>query len=525
MQHELSYHILDGAVLDEVIGPIQRRYDLEEKPVYVVSRTYLDSFDNRLYSGGVQLWLEQKEGVTTLYQNGIPKSSPARRFALSESIPKTAGDLPNSPAREIISKLLGIRALMQQIEVKIRVYSFHILDDEKKTVLRVHVEDSECRMPGKGNYIACGSRLRIQPVRGYPEPLIQIKKIISKKSDFAIVEDGLFEQGLNLIGKRVCGYSSKISFRFDPAMASIIAARQIHFHLLEIVEANISGVKKDLDTEFLHDMRVAVRRIRSALTQIKGVFHSADVNRFKSRLAWVGKVTGPTRDMDVFLLEFERYRACLPERFRDDLNPLHDFLVSHQKMEHGVLVKKLNSPYFRTLIKELREFSENTTGQDDAPEAATPISELADKRIYKMYRRVMHDGKAVADDSPAEHLHDLRKECKKLRYLMEFFRSLYPEKKIRQLIKSLKHLLDNLGNYQDLEVQADKLRDYARQMVEEGDTPHDTLLAMGMLVDALLSKQQQAREEFADHFAKFSQPDNQKVFQKLFAPSNKKGKG
>jgi len=524
LQQELSYHILDGAVLDEVMGLIQKRYGLEEKPVYVVTRTFLDSFDNRLYSGGVQLWLEQRGVVTALYQNGIPKSAPARKFALPESIPKTADDLPDSPVREQITKLLGIRALMQQIEVKTSVHSFHLLDDEGKTVLRVNVEDSECRIPGKGCYLACGSRLRVLPVRGYPKPLAQVKKLIIKNTDLAQEEEGLFEQALNLVGKRVCGYGSKISFIFDPAMASAVASRQIHFHLLEIVEANIPGVKEDLDTEFLHDMRVAVRRIRSALTQIKGVFLSEDVNRFKSRLAWVGQATGPTRDMDVFLLEFERYGTCLPERFRDDLNPLHDFIESHQKKEHGELVKKLNSPYFRALIKELREFSENRAGLEDGPKAATPISELANKRIYKMYCRVINDGKVIDDDSPAEHLHELRKECKKLRYLMEFFRSLYPEKKIGQLIKALKQLLDNLGNFQDLEVQADKLRDYARQMVEEGDTPHDTLLAMGMLVDVLLSKQQQSRQEFAARFAKFSQQENKKVFKKLFAPNNKKDK-
>lgn len=525
MHQELSYHILDKSMLDEIVGLIQKRYGLEEKPVYVVTRTFLDSFDNRLYSGGVQLWQEQIDGEIALYQNGIPKCAPARKFALGESIPKTADDLPNSPVREQITKLLGIRALMQQIEVKSRVHSFHILDDEEKTVLRVNVEDSECRIPGKDRYIDCGSRLRVLPVRGYPEPFFRVKKLISKKTDLAQEEEGLFEQALNLVGKRVCGYSSKISFMFDPAMPSAVAARQIHLHLLDIVEANIPGVKEDLDSEFLHDMRVAVRRMRSALTQIKGVLAEEDVNRFKSRLAWVGQATGPTRDMDVFLLEFERYRECLPERFRRDLNPLHDFLENHQEKEHAELVKKINSPYFRVLIKELREFSENRAGQEDGPKAATPISELANKRIYKMYCRVMNDGKAISDDSPAEHLHELRKECKKLRYLMEFFRSLYPEKRIDKLIKSLKKLLDNLGSFQDLEVQADKLRDYAGQMVEEGETPHDTLLAMGMLVDALLSKQQRSREEFADRFAKFSQQENKKVFQKLFAPNNKKDKG
>jgi len=141
-----------------------------------------------------------------------------------------------------------------------------------------------------------------------------------------------------------------------------------------------------------------------------------------------------------------------------------------------------------------------------------------------MFQRVLKDGMEINDESPAESLHDLRKDCKKLRYLMEFFQHLYPGKKITRLIKSLKELLNHLGNFQDLEVQADKLREYARQMVDEGETPHSTLLAMGMLVDGLLRRQQQVRLEFAERFTKFSRPENQRIFKALFAPGSRKGK-
>ncbi len=525
MQHDISYNILDESALEQLIERIPKRYDLAEKPACEVTRIFLDSFDWRLYSGGVRLWVEQKHGATALWQTGVPNTASSVRVDKSKPVPVTADDLPSGALRDKISQLLEMRVLLPQIEVKSSVRTFAVLDDEKKTVLRLSLEESQSRTPGEGRYVACGSRLRLQPIRGYPEPLANINKIIRKQSDLSPVTDGLFEQAITAVGGELCPYSSKISFTFEPTMPSVVAVRDIHLHLLNIIELNVPGVKKNLDSEFLHDLRVAVRRMRSALTQVKGVFSKADVDRFKARLAWVGQVTGPTRDMDVFLLEFEQYRACLPERFRSDLDPLYDFLVSHQQIEHGVMVKKINSPHFRTLVKELRLFLENATEQSGALEAGTPIAELANKRIYKMYHRVMKRGQAIVDDSPAEHLHDLRKECKKLRYLMEFFRSIYPQKKIGRLINSLKRLLDNLGNFQDLEVQADKLRDYARQMVEEGETPHDTLLAMGMLVDGLLTKQQQTRSEFAERFAKFAKSDNQKVFRSLFEPNNKKGKG
>jgi CHAD domain-containing protein len=524
LQHDISYSISDDSELDKVLERIGKKYSLEEKPAQEITRVFLDSFDCRLYSAGVMLWVERNGGITSLHQTGVSHTPKSRRLEPSDAIPKTPDSLPNGPLQEKVSKLLEMRVLLPQVEVKSSVRTLVVLDEERKTVLRIYFENSSCRIPGKRGYTDCGGRLRLQPIKGYSEPLSKVTKLISKRSSLTPVKEGLLQQAINNLGNSLCGYSSKISFEFDPGMSSILAARDIHLHLLDVIEVNIPGVKNDLDSEFLHDLRVAVRRIRSALSQIKGVFNAEDLLRFKSRLAWVGQVTGPTRDMDVFLLEFEQYQNCLPERFRSDLDPLYAFLEKHQKMEHDVMIRKINSPHFRTLLKEFRAFLESASEKSGGSDADTPISELAKKRIYKMYCRVMKDGQAISDDSPAECLHDLRKECKKLRYLMEFFRHLYPEKKIGRLIKSLKQLLENLGNFQDLEVQADKIRGYARQMVEEGETPHDTLLAMGMLVDGLLTRQQQARNEFSDRFAKFAQPDNQKDFQSLFDRKKKKGK-
>nr|MDJ0861140.1 CHAD domain-containing protein [Gammaproteobacteria bacterium] len=116
-----------------------------------------------------------------------------------------------------------------------------------------------------------------------------------------------------------------------------------------------------------------------------------------------------------------------------------------------------------------------------------------------------------------EDLHELRKTCKKLRYLMEFFQNLYPPKEIKALIKALKVLQDNLGDFQDLEVQALNLTHFSEQMVDEGTVPPQTLMAMGMLVDGLSRRQHQAREEFAARFGQFAAEDIRSQFQTLFA--------
>ncbi len=78
----------------------------------------------------------------------------------------------------------------------------------------------------------------------------------------------------------------------------------IHIYqaLLDNINRNIPGVLADWDTEFLHDLRVAIRRTRSGLSLVKKVLPDAVVARFKRDFGLLGSLTGPTRDLDVYLL-------------------------------------------------------------------------------------------------------------------------------------------------------------------------------------------------------------------------------
>jgi hypothetical protein len=84
------------------------------------------------------------------------------------------------------------------------------------------------------------------------------------------------------------------------------------------------------------------------------------------------------------------------------------------------------------------------------------------------------------------------------------------------LVKQLKSLLDNLGDFQDLEVQAQHLHHFAEQMMQEGNAPAGTLMAMGVLIEGLHRRQQEEREAFAERFEQFAAAENQAVFKALF---------
>ena len=521
-----QYLLPDNWNIKKSIDFLTTGLSTEVEPEYQLKRTYYDSFDWRLYRGGITLIKDKGPSGEQISVSDLAEINPSFSLPFKRSMPCFAWDFPESSVKKKLAGLLDMRALLPLVDVLLQVTTIRLLDEERKTVLRMQLEEWHAGEVGKKPTSPIGIVLRLMPVKGYNQAYNDMQRYLADQFDLEPMDVVLFEEALSSIDRKPVDYSSKLNFKLQPESRADEVAKQIHLHLLNTLEQNIPGTKTDTDSEFLHDLRVANRRSRSALTQIKGVFSDEAIERFKSRLAWIGQITTPTRDLDVYLLGFHGYQASLPEAHQDDLEPLHRFLLAHQKMEHKTLVRRINSPHFRTLLKEWREFLEAPVSeQPSGPKGNMSVKSLADKRIYRMYKRVLEEGLAIDDASPHEMLHELRKSCKKLRYLLEFFQSLYPPKAVKKLVKALKGLLDILGDFQDFEVQAEKLREFAHQMVEEGEVPSDTLLAMGMLVDGLLKRQMQAREAFASRFEIFASEDNRENYRLLFTTKQRKPEG
>ena len=215
----------------------------------------------------------------------------------------------------------------------------------------------------------------------------------------------------------------------------------------------------------------------------------------------------------------EVYKQDLPEEIRADLDPLEEFLQGKQKLAHDRLVAILDSDRYRQLVEEWRSFlTEEPAGSLLARNAERPVRELASERIWESYRRMVKRGRALDDDAPAAVLHDIRIRGKKLRYMLEFFRSLYPEEAMGRLVAELKRLQDNLGDFNDYQVQSRSLQRFAAEMAAEGLAPVSTQLAMGRLLAHLDAGQAAERSRFAKRFARFASPENRETFARLFSP-------
>jgi len=217
-------------------------------------------------------------------------------------------------------------------------------------------------------------------------------------------------------------------------------------HLLMNRAAALAG-----DAEGIHQTRVAIRRLRSALRLFEPRLEPHVVSLFQDKLQRLGRVIGEARDWDVFCVEM------LPESFDQAENAewgqlIRDAAERRRKEADATSAGEVRSPLFTALILGLAAWAE--TGREE-------IGLLGDKRLERklvriapdlldrLFRKVRKRGRAVQPGASASELHPLRKSLKKLRYGVEFLASLYPKKAVKRLVKRMKALQQSLGVIND----------------------------------------------------------------------------
>ena len=516
MSESLDFLLPAGLGADDLLARVMHTFRHHAETPRILQRTWYDSFDWRLYAINSTLEDTRDGNEHSLVWRTLKGTQGDFRLKL-QKVPRFARDLPTGHFRDRLEPVLEMRELAPKLRIRSRVTTLRILNKDEKTVAYLVAEENTLPRQKGLRSGTLDNRVAVIAVRGFPKPGRELAKFLQEQG-LSPAQGDLMQTALSLFGEAPGSYSSKLDLKLEPAMRADQASKLILHRLLDIMLQNEAGTRIGSDTEFLHDFRVAIRRTRSALSQIKSVFPKQIVDRYKNEFAWLGQITTPSRDLDVYLLTFDEYRDSLPAHMQADIEPLRAFLLRHQKLENRALVKALDSARYRRIIQNWRHFLDQPVNERSTlKNAGRPVIEVASKRIWRIYRNAIKEGNAITAESPHEALHDLRKTCKKLRYMMEFFQSLYPSSDIKERIKVLKTLQDNLGDFQDYEVQVSTLKEFSHQMVAEGQVPPDTLLAMGILIDGLERRQHQAREEFSGRFIGFSQQDNQERFRQLFA--------
>jgi CHAD domain-containing protein len=511
MGNNVKYTLPDGYHQSQFLDELAVHFAVREEPVVVENYTLYDTFDWRLFNNALVLSVYGKH----LYLRKLAKNETIHSVETTR-LPVFLWDFPDCALKQYLAPLIKMRALLKLVDVHTRSTPYRVLNRDEKTVARVVYE--EIRSSPRRNAPVLMAYLWIKPLQGYTRYAQTLAKRFKAAGLRIEKEESLYFKTLATTGKEPGSYSAKMNIQLEPLMPAGDATRSILSFLLQIMQINQPYIEKDLDTEFLHDFRVSVRRTRSALGQIKSVFPEQATNRFKTDFAYVGKISNQLRDLDVYLLKEDSYKSMLPEDLRVDIEPLFEYLGKKRSQAFKKVVAGLKTKKYARILADWERFlTDSPKNSTTAANAELPVIDLAQTRIYKKYRNVVKTGSQIIENTEDEMLHVLRIECKKLRYLMEFFTSLFASKKINRLIDQLKKLQDNLGDFNDLCVQVDYLLNITEELPATRQQGNKTLVAIGSLVGALDNKRRTVKKAFAKTFEDFASPANQALFRKLFA--------
>lgn len=491
----------EGLAIDAAAAAIAATLPVRERRSRAHERCFYDSFDGRVRAAGLLVVHEDGDLALRERDSGrLRGREPLRR----PTRPLLAEELPPGELRAALGRVLGPRALLVGARVHARERALDVLDGEAKTVVRATLAAPAIIGPDHATRIL-RPRVTLTAVRGYDGELEQAERVLMAELALDAAPEALVDEALRASGRPPEGTSSKVGLALGRGVRTDVAAAGVLGRLTEIIAANRDGTLRDIDTEFLHDLRVAVRRSRAVARALRGAFAAQELAHYRAEFRWVQQATGRVRDLDIHLLEFDGYRELVGREFSAGLTAVEAILATHRRRAFLAMCRSLRSERFRGLMEAWPACLVALPGTpaDDRRDALAPIEAVAGRRIRRLYRSMVDNGAAISEQSPAQDLHDLRKQGKELRYLLELFGGLYPGEVVRPLVRSLKELQAVLGRHQDRSVQVEMLRSIQDEVGARDDGVR-ALVAMGALARRLLDDERAARDEFAEGFAAFA---------------------
>lgn len=499
MKLQETYILPDITVGNNLLAELGRIYPIKKQTGKRQHQTSYDSFDWRLLQKG--FFLVEENGTRFELRNCETDECPFSTPCDGKQKPQFWWDFPKGRFRDKLEDILDVRALLPLAQTQRSMQTFLCLNDDHKTVLRLHLEDVGLVKDG-GDTQTLRHALQVSSLRGYEKEVENLKAALDRLGVFPETRPRHFVMAaLDALGKQPFDYSSKINIKLNPLMSAREAARMIHRQSLDVMRNNEEGMVADIDSEFLHDFRVACRRTRSALSLIKGVFPPAQVDQFKADFSYLGRLTNKMRDLDVYLLKRERYRGMVPEKLKPGLDLFFDDLTRERAQEYKKFVKGIRSARYKAIMKGWERFLESDTiTKTGCPDCDTPVIHVARESIAKRFRKIYREGLAINDLTPEERLHELRIDFKKLRYQIEFFKSLFPAREIAFVVKRLRGLQGILGDLNDLHVQSERLNLYLSDISPQRKEAISLAASVGVLVASLQEEGKRVRAEFAQGF-------------------------
>lgn len=287
--------------------------------------------------------------------------------------------------------------------------------------------------------------------------------------------------------------------------STLVALRAIAGHCIDSIAFHAPFVRRRGGIEDVHRMRVAVRRLRAALSIFRRALGGGKL-AFEADLRWLQDRLGAVRDWDVLRQDSIRPvlkgKAGLRGKARAKVGPVDEAGEAARENAYKELCDALESRRCAILWTEIGQWH-----ADPAAALASqrrldwPARKYARRELRRRARKLRRHGRRIAALEDAE-LHKLRIGAKKLRYATEFFSDLFPAKATKKTVGRLSDLQDLLGGMNDSRT-AQRLLDWLATLAPEAQTAVPVALGAGLVEGAALARSEADRRQLERRWRRY----------------------
>ncbi len=489
----------------------ERGYQLGPGETVTGRRELYDTFDWRLFKNHLLLGHDPDGGATLFLFDAADAQLVSRDN--TESVPRFYHEIEPVEMASCLAPITRERALSRLGCFALRGERRDISDQHGKIIARLYVERLT-KTPATDKRTDNTLRvLRLQALKGYEGKTKRIFSLATEYCSGSASAEDLLSRYFLALDRTPGDYSSKLLVPLDRDMTISQAMSEILLFLLDMMERNTAGIRDDIDSEFLHEFRIAIRRSRSLVSGMKHVLPTQAEALGKHHFSWLSNQTSTLRDLDVFLLAFREYEQLLSEDMYAELLPLHVFLQQRKKTERVTFLSVLDSDRYREFVRDWRESMQENARRNVPGHLERPVISAAGDAIREAWKRMRKNGRRTANTGTDLALHDLRKSGKKLRYLLDTFRTLFPAGDVEKAIWQLRKIQNVLGDIVDYQVQQQFLREWQENF--PGKQHRGIKVAMDRLRSIYSGRETAAKNNFQRRYEKFVSAENRKLFKSL----------
>jgi triphosphatase len=470
-------NVTDRGVVGEAreIAPFAARADA--RPAERLVDTYLDTSDWRIGRAGFVLRLRNRGGrggEVTLKAIAPSAGGLRTRLEVSEAIPPGGVDAlgAQGPVGWRLHALIGKRPLQPVLEVHTRRRPFDLLVEDQQ-VAEVALDETTI-LVGDDHQPVRLQRVEVEVDPSRVEPLTPMVDALRRQCGLQPAALSKFEAGLLAAGRGIPAPPDlgPTTVRPDSSVGELAFAT-LRRHLAAML-ANEPGTRLGEDAEALHDMRVATRRLRAALSLFADAL-PVRARTVRVELGWLADALGEVRDLDVQLDRLDGWAREVPAEDRAALSELTALLRRARTEARAHLLACLDSARYERLVANFMAMLRQGPSRRSVAARAPAVAVGADL-VRARHRSATKAAKRARRTGDPADFHRTRIRAKRLRYALEFLQEVYGGETARYTRHVVK-LQDALGLIQDARVAAARLRTIAT--TESASLTPVTIFVMG----------------------------------------------